>query len=98
MNSASRARRAFIRPMTLSLGFNPRSAQAGGIGFVPEDRKRQCILLGRSVAENFALPWVRELSAYCPACARCGTARRAHPKLASPSACHAQQFHPTKSD
>ncbi|UGQ12969.1 sugar ABC transporter ATP-binding protein [Yinghuangia sp. ASG 101] len=43
---------------------NPRAALAGGIGFVPDDRKGQCILPGRSVAENFALAWMDDLSAY----------------------------------
>jgi ABC-type sugar transport system ATPase subunit len=41
---------------------NPRVALASGIGFVPDDRKRQCILPGRSVAENFAIPWIRQIS------------------------------------
>jgi ABC-type sugar transport system ATPase subunit len=43
---------------------SPRHALAAGIGFVPEDRKRQCILPGRSVAENFGLSWIKELSRY----------------------------------
>jgi ABC-type sugar transport system ATPase subunit len=43
---------------------NPRSALAGGIGFVPDDRKGQCILPGRSVAENFSLVWLQELSSH----------------------------------
>jgi ABC-type sugar transport system ATPase subunit len=43
---------------------NPRAALAGGIGFVPEDRKGQCILPGRSVAENFALSWMGDLSSW----------------------------------
>ncbi|WP_101829978.1 sugar ABC transporter ATP-binding protein [Frankia canadensis] len=41
---------------------NPRAALDGGIGFVPEDRKGQCILPGRSVAENFSLAWMSQLS------------------------------------
>ncbi|MBS44455.1 MAG: ABC transporter [Nocardioides sp.] len=41
---------------------SPREALAHGIGFVPEDRKGQCILPGRSVAENFALSWMQQLS------------------------------------
>ncbi|MHA3701113.1 sugar ABC transporter ATP-binding protein [Jatrophihabitans sp. YIM 134969] len=41
---------------------NPARALAAGIGFVPEDRKGQCILPGRSVAENFALSWMKDLS------------------------------------
>jgi ABC-type sugar transport system ATPase subunit len=36
---------------------NPRSALAGGIGFVPDDRKRQALLPTRSVAENFSIAW-----------------------------------------
>ena len=47
------------RPVKIN---NPRQALAAGIGFVPEDRKRQCILPGRSVAENFALSWMQDLS------------------------------------
>jgi ABC-type sugar transport system ATPase subunit len=43
---------------------SPRSALAGGIGFVPEDRKRQSILPERSVAENFALSWMGDLSSW----------------------------------
>jgi ABC-type sugar transport system ATPase subunit len=43
---------------------SPRSALAGGIGFVPEDRKSQSILPGRSVAENFALSWMADLSSW----------------------------------
>jgi ABC-type sugar transport system ATPase subunit len=41
---------------------SPRSALAGGIGLVPDDRKGQAILPGRSVGENFALSWMRRLS------------------------------------
>jgi ABC-type sugar transport system ATPase subunit len=41
---------------------SPSAALASGIGFVPEDRKGQCILPGRSVAENFALPWMKQIS------------------------------------
>jgi ABC-type sugar transport system ATPase subunit len=43
---------------------NPRAARAGRIGFVPEDRKGQCILPGRSVAENFALSWMSDISSW----------------------------------
>jgi len=43
---------------------SPRSALAGGIGFVPEDRKGQSILPGRSVAENFTLSWMADLSSW----------------------------------
>lgn len=35
----------------------PDRVLAGGIGFVPEDRKAMGLLLNRSVAENFALAW-----------------------------------------
>jgi ABC-type sugar transport system ATPase subunit len=41
---------------------NPRSTLAGGIGFVPDDRKRSALLPNRSVAENFSLPWMRRIS------------------------------------
>ncbi|WGL50788.1 sugar ABC transporter ATP-binding protein [Nocardioides sp. BP30] len=40
----------------------PRASLASGIGFVPEDRKGQCILPGRSVAENFGLSWLQQTS------------------------------------
>jgi len=43
---------------------SPRAALAHGIGFVPEDRKGQCILPGRSVAENFAISWMGQLSQF----------------------------------
>jgi ABC-type sugar transport system ATPase subunit len=43
---------------------SPRAALAGGIGFVPEDRKSQSILPERSVAENFALSWMADLSSW----------------------------------
>jgi ABC-type sugar transport system ATPase subunit len=36
---------------------DPRAALAGGIGFVPDDRKRQALLPTRSVAENFSIAW-----------------------------------------
>ncbi|ADB52305.1 sugar ABC transporter ATP-binding protein [Conexibacter woesei] len=36
---------------------DPRSALAGGIGFVPDDRKRAALLPTRSVAENFSIAW-----------------------------------------
>jgi ABC-type sugar transport system ATPase subunit len=35
----------------------PRAALAGGIGFVPDDRKRAALLPTRSVAENFTIAW-----------------------------------------
>jgi ABC-type sugar transport system ATPase subunit len=41
---------------------DPRKAIAGGIGFVPDDRKRSALLPNRSVAENFSLPWIRRIS------------------------------------
>ena len=34
---------------------NPRAAKAAGVGFVPEDRKQQGLLLERSVSENITL-------------------------------------------
>jgi ABC-type sugar transport system ATPase subunit len=43
---------------------SPRESLAHGIGFVPEDRKGQCILPGRSVAENFALAWMKQLTRF----------------------------------
>ncbi|HEY4277990.1 MAG TPA: sugar ABC transporter ATP-binding protein [Conexibacter sp.] len=36
---------------------DPRTTLAGGIGFVPDDRKRAALLPTRSVAENFSLAW-----------------------------------------
>ncbi len=36
---------------------DPRAALAGGIGFVPDDRKRAALLPTRSVAENFSIAW-----------------------------------------
>jgi ABC-type sugar transport system ATPase subunit len=41
---------------------DPRRAIAGGIGFVPDDRKRSALLPVRSVAENFSLPWLSKFS------------------------------------
>jgi ABC-type sugar transport system ATPase subunit len=41
---------------------DPRRAIAGGVGFVPDDRKRSALLPNRSVAENFSLPWMRRIS------------------------------------
>ena len=49
------------RPVRLH---SPRTALAGGIGFVPDDRRRQAILPERSVAENFALSWLRSLTSW----------------------------------
>ncbi len=48
----------------------PRDAIAAGLGFVTEDRKREGLLLDRSVQENIALPVLRSLS-------RWGVMRRA---------------------
>jgi ABC-type sugar transport system ATPase subunit len=41
---------------------DPRTTLAGGIGYVPDDRKRAAILPTRSVAENFSLAWNGQLS------------------------------------
>ncbi len=41
---------------------NPRAAIAGGIGFVPDDRKRSALLPTRSVAENFSVAWAGQLT------------------------------------
>jgi ABC-type sugar transport system ATPase subunit len=41
---------------------DPRRAITGGIGFVPDDRKRSALLPVRSVAENFSLPWLSKFS------------------------------------
>jgi ABC-type sugar transport system ATPase subunit len=43
---------------------NPRTTLAGGIGFVPDDRKRQALLPTRSVGENFSIAWNGMLSRY----------------------------------
>jgi ABC-type sugar transport system ATPase subunit len=45
----------------VSLG-DPRKAIAGGVGFVPDDRKRSALLPNRSVGENFSLAWVPRIS------------------------------------
>ena len=45
----------------VSLG-DPRKAIAGGVGFVPDDRKRSALLPNRSVGENFSIAWVRRIS------------------------------------
>jgi ABC-type sugar transport system ATPase subunit len=47
------------RPADVS---NPRSALAGGIGFVPDDRQRAALLPTRSVTENFSVAWTAELT------------------------------------
>jgi ABC-type sugar transport system ATPase subunit len=46
---------------TVHMG-NPRSTLAGGIGFVPDDRKRAALLPTRNVAENFSIAWNGHLS------------------------------------
>lgn len=43
---------------------SPRGALAAGIGYVPDDRKAAAILPRRSVAENFALGWMDNVSRY----------------------------------
>jgi ABC-type sugar transport system ATPase subunit len=47
------------RPLSLS---DPGAALAGGIGFVPDDRKGAALLPTRSVAENFSVAWTSQLS------------------------------------
>jgi ABC-type sugar transport system ATPase subunit len=42
----------------------PRDAIRRGVGFLPEDRKTQGLVLGRSVKENLTLPSAPELSAF----------------------------------
>ena len=37
---------------------NPRAVRAGGIGFVPDDRKRAALFPTRSVGENLSLAWL----------------------------------------
>jgi ribose transport system ATP-binding protein len=51
--------RVLGRPADLS---HPRAALASGIGFVPDDRKRAALLPTRSVAENFSVAWIGELT------------------------------------
>jgi ABC-type sugar transport system ATPase subunit len=41
---------------------SPASALAGGIGFVPDDRKRAALLPTRSVAQNLSVAWTKQLS------------------------------------
>ena len=43
---------------------DPRRTLKGGIGFVPDDRKRAAILPTRSVAENLSIAWAGKLSRY----------------------------------
>ncbi|MFW3171585.1 sugar ABC transporter ATP-binding protein [Geodermatophilus sp. CPCC 206100] len=40
---------------------DPRRTLAGGIGYVPDDRKRSALLPVRSVTENFAMSWLGHL-------------------------------------
>ncbi len=47
------------RPADVS---QPRTALASGIGFVPDDRTRAGLLPTRSVAENFSVAWMPELT------------------------------------
>jgi ABC-type sugar transport system ATPase subunit len=47
------------RPADIS---QPRTALASGIGFVPDDRQRAGLLPTRSVAENFSVAWLPELT------------------------------------
>jgi rhamnose transport system ATP-binding protein len=42
---------------------SPAAAMAAGIGFVPEDRRQQGLVMGMSVQQNVALASLRELSA-----------------------------------
>ena len=42
---------------------NPRDAVRSGIVVIPEDRKREGLILAHSVRENLALPWLSELAA-----------------------------------
>ncbi|MBS1879248.1 MAG: sugar ABC transporter ATP-binding protein [Actinobacteria bacterium] len=53
--------RVVVAGREVSLG-DPRKAIAGGVGFVPDDRKRSALLPNRSVGENFSLAWVKRLS------------------------------------
>jgi ABC-type sugar transport system ATPase subunit len=41
---------------------SPATALAGGIGFVPDDRKRAALLPTRSVAQNLSVAWSKQLS------------------------------------
>jgi ribose transport system ATP-binding protein len=47
------------KPVNLA---SPRTALAGGVALVPDDRRGQAILPGRSVADNFTVAWLRDLS------------------------------------
>jgi len=50
------------RPVRLR---GPRDALAAGMVLVPEDRKRQGLVMTQSVAFNIALPWLRHWIAFC---------------------------------
>ena len=43
---------------------SPRAAMSAGLGLVPEDRKRQGLVLGMSAAHNFTLPILQALSRF----------------------------------
>jgi len=49
------------KPVRLS---SPRAAMRAGLGLVPEDRKRQGLVLGMSAAHNFTLPILQALSRF----------------------------------
>jgi ABC-type sugar transport system ATPase subunit len=51
----------FLGGAALTLG-DPRRALARGLGYVPEDRKKQGLVLGLSVRENATLPILKRLS------------------------------------
>jgi ribose transport system ATP-binding protein len=57
------ADRVTIRGATVRLAA-PRDAIRRGVGFLPEDRKTQGLVLVRSVKENLALPTLRRLSPF----------------------------------
>jgi ABC-type sugar transport system ATPase subunit len=44
---------------------SPADARAAGIAFVPEDRKREGLVMGESVGFNIALPWTHEWLRWC---------------------------------
>ena len=46
---------------SVTLG-DPRSSLSGGIGFVPDDRKRAALLPTRSVSHNFSIAWGRMIA------------------------------------
>ncbi|UGS33819.1 sugar ABC transporter ATP-binding protein [Capillimicrobium parvum] len=52
---------AVVNGKQVNLG-DPRSTLAGGIGFVPDDRKRLALLPTRSVGENFSIAWNQAIS------------------------------------